>query len=65
MLSYFSDERCSATPQDLGRTVGLSPAAVEELAVDLLRVGYLERDKSGSYHLAGASVIRLTVRDER
>jgi DNA-binding IclR family transcriptional regulator len=65
MLSYFSAERRTASPQELGRAIGLSPAAVEELAVDLVRGGCLERDDSGSYCLAGPGVLRITVKDER
>jgi hypothetical protein len=52
LLSYFSDEHSSASPQELGRALDLSTAAVEELAADLVRAGCLEQDEtSGSYQL--------------
>jgi predicted transcriptional regulator len=66
LLSYFSDEHRSATPQELSRALDLSTAAVEELAVDLVRAGCLERDEtSGSYQLAGSGVATIMVKDER
>jgi hypothetical protein len=53
LLSYFSDQHRSASPQELGRVLGTSTAAVEELAADLVRAGCLERDEtSGFYQLA-------------
>jgi DNA-binding IclR family transcriptional regulator len=65
-LSYFSDEHRFATPQELGRALGLSTAAVEELAVDLIRARCLDRDEtSGSYHLAESGVTTITMKDDR
>lgn len=66
LLSYFSAEHRSATSQELSRALGLSSAAVEELAVDLVRAGCLEQDEtSGSYQLGKSDVTTITVKDER
>ncbi len=51
-MTYFTSERTAITPQELGRLLDISTASVEELAVDLVRVGLLERDASGAYRLA-------------
>lgn len=66
LLSYFSDEHLSASPLELGRALGLSTAAVEELAADLVRAGCLEQDEtSGSYQLGRSGVATIMVKDER
>lgn len=65
LMTYFSAQRPTITPQELGRLLDLSPASVEELAVDLIRAGCLARDSSGAYTLAENDPQQITVRDER
>lgn len=65
LMTCFSSQRPRITAAELGRTLGLSTASVEELAIDLVRAGLLKRDSNGAYLVADKNPLPITVRDER